>query len=123
MTDDPSTQRDDEPVPKLPRGRGLRLSGMQLIRMIGLAAVLIFLLVSQRPCADAVSKFVTGFGSGSAGTGSAGSNGSGSSGAGSAGSGAGSQQYERLRPDMTPDEMKAAIERAKARAAGSGSGS
>jgi hypothetical protein len=116
MTDDPSTRRDDEPVAKLPRGRGLRLSTMQLVRMIGLAAILIFLVMTQRPCADAVSKFVTGFDGSGAGS-------AGSAAAGSAGSGAGSQQYERLRPDMTPEEMKAAIERAKARAAGSGSGS
>jgi hypothetical protein len=110
---------DDEPVPKLPRGRGLRLSPMQLFRIIGLAALLIFLLVTQRPCANAVSTFVTGFDDQGSGTGSA----SGGSAAGSAGDKAGSQQYEHLKPGMTDEETKAAIDRARAKAAGSGSGS
>lgn len=98
----------DEPVPRLPRGRGLKLSGPELLRILILAILLVFLVVSQRPCANAVSRFVTSFGS--AGSGSA---------AGS-GSGPGAGGYERLRPGMTDDEVKAAIERARARA-GSGS--
>ena len=108
---------DDEPVPKLPRGRGLRLSPMQLFRIIGLAALLIFLLVTQRPCANAVSTFVTGFDDQGSGSGSAGSA------AESNDNKAGSQQYEHLKPGMTDEETKAAIDRARAKAAGSGSGS
>jgi hypothetical protein len=108
----PADAAGDEPVPKLPRGRGLRLSRVQLFRIIGLAALLIFLLVTQRPCSNAVSTFVTGFddqGSGSGG-----------SAAGSAGSNSGSQQYEHLKSGMTDEEVKAAIDRARAKAAGSG---
>jgi hypothetical protein len=119
----PSDGRDDdgEPVPRLPRGRGLRLSVPELLRIAVLAILLVFLIVTQKPCADAVSRFVTSFGDhGSAGKamprpdnvdvpGSA------------AGSGSGLEGYERLRPGMTDDEVKAAIERARARAAGSGS--
>lgn len=104
-----TTTPDDEPVPKLPRGRGLTLSRPQIVRILGLLAVLIVLLVMQKPCADGVSKFVTGYGSGS--------------GHGSAHAGSGSadlDQYERLRPGMTEAETRDAIERAKQRA-GSGS--
>ena len=106
----------EEEVPKLPRGRGITLSVPQLVRILGLIAVLVVLLVMQKPCSNAVSKFVTGFdGSGSAGSASPGSG---------AGSGAGSaprrvEDYERLRPGMTDAEVKAAIERARLKAAGS----
>lgn len=101
---------------KLPRGRGLKLSRAQLIRIGGTLFLLIFLLVMQKPCANAVSKFVTGFDD-----------------QGSAGSampkpgnvdmpGSGSEiQYEHLRPGMTDEEVKQVIDRAKARNAGSGS--
>lgn len=106
------TEPIEEDVPKLPRGRGITLSLPQLVRILGLIAVLVVLLVMQKPCSNAVSKFVTGF-DGSAG----------SAGAGSAGSGAGSalhlENYERLRPGMTEAEVKSAIERAKVKAAGS----
>lgn len=122
-------------MPRLPRSRGVKLSRVQLVRIIGLAALLVFLLVTQRPCANAVSGFVTGFGDqGSAPpspsqalprpgavdepTAPPGGEGSPSRG-GSAGDGE-LGGYERLRPGMTEAEIKAAIERAKARA-GSGS--
>lgn len=111
-------------VPRLPRGRGLRLSGPQLFRIVATLALLIFVIVAQKPCAGSVSKFVTGFGSdGSAaaipprmptpGTVDVPSSSGGS--AGSAGPGS-LDSYERLRPGMTDDEIKAAIERARARA-------
>jgi hypothetical protein len=111
-------------VPRLPRGRGLRLSRVQMVRIAGTLVLLAFLIVMQRPCADAVSKFVTGFGD------------QGSSAAqmprpdnidpgidpgarpGSA-DGSGSATYEHLRPGMSEAELKAAIERARARAHGS----
>lgn len=113
-------------VPRLPRGRGLRLSRIELLRIAGLTFVLVFLVVTQRPCANAVSRFVTSFGdSGSAsatlprpGTvdvpaGSAAS----PAAAGSAGSaGSDADPYEHLRPGMTEAEIKAAIDRARARA-------
>ena len=117
-------------VPKLPRGRGIKLSTPQLIRIGGTALLLVLLIVMQKPCAEAVSGFVTGFGDGS-----------GSAAAkmpkpgnvdlphadnGSAG------DYEHLGPNMSEAELKAAVARAKAKqhpaavgsgsAAGSGSG-
>lgn len=118
---------DDDP-PRLPRGRGLRLSGPQLVRIAGTVLLLVFLVAMQQPCSTAVSKFVTGFGDqGSAavvmpqpGTvdvpaGSAGSA-SGPAAAGSAGSGSAApslDDYEHLRPGMTDDEIKAVIDRAR----------
>jgi hypothetical protein len=123
----------DDDVPKLPRGRGLRLSRPQMMRIAGTLLLLVFLVVAQRPCADAVSTFVTGFGDrGSAaavmprpGTvdmpvGSSGSSGpSGSTGADNAASDPGA--YERLRPGMTDEEVKAVIDRARAKAKANGS--
>jgi len=110
------------------------------MRIVGLLGVLVFLLVAQRQCSSAVATFVTGFGSGSAdvtlprpgtvdvptggpGAMPAGGSADPSAAAGSAGTpgGAGHELdgYERLRPGMTEAEIKAAIERARARAAGS----
>jgi hypothetical protein len=103
---------DDEAIPRLPRGRGLRLAPGQLLKIGLTAGLLVMLIAVQRPCADSVSSFVVDFDrTGSARmpnpntvqppatveTGSAG-------------------DYEQLRPDMTEAEIKAAIERAKARA-------
>lgn len=101
----------DDDVPRLPRGRGLRLSRPELVRIALLALLLVFLVATQRQCASAVSRFVTGFGDRS------------SSPAGSSAPAVGPESparnpddYERLRPGMTDDEIKAAIERARARA-------
>ena len=110
---------DDEPVPRLPRTRGFKLSGPQLVR-IGLTVGLLVLVIAvQRPCADSVSKFVTGFGEdGSATTKMP------KPGAVDQPSGRGSAtDYEQLRPDMTEAEIKAAIERSKAKALERASGS
>jgi hypothetical protein len=108
---------DDEPVPRLPRTWGFKVSTQALVRIAMTGALLAMILVARRPCADSVSGFVTDFDK----TGSAvdqmpkpgrvdmppaGD-------VGSAG------DYETLRPDMTEAEIKAAIERAKARAKGS----
>ena len=121
MADDP---RDDEPVPRLPRTRGFKLSTPQLVRIGLIGGLLVLVIVVQRPCADSVSKFVTGFsgdGPAKAKLPKPGAVDEPSS-RGSAG------DYEQLRPDMTEAEIKAAIERSKAKnaaargsAAGSGS--
>jgi hypothetical protein len=108
----------DRGVPRLPRGRGLKLSRIELLRIAGLAIFLAFLVTSQRPCANAVSTFVTSFGDGSAS--SAGPRPGAPAGAAGSGapapSGSGAGGYERLRPGMTDAEVKAAIERARTRA-------
>ena len=124
--------RPDVAVPKLPRGRGLRLSRPELVRIAGMALVLVFLVMMQRPCSNAVSTFVTGFGD----RGSAGSvmprpaSAVPAAGAGSAAPDL--RDYVRLRPGMSEDEfkraidetrvneLKRAIDQARVKAAGSG---
>lgn len=97
--------RRNDDVPRLPRGKGFSLSMSQIVRIVAVATALIALLVLQRPCSRAVSKFVTGFGPQDAGVPSTDAapvvlpNGI------------------RLRADMTPAEMEDAIRRAKALAA------
>jgi hypothetical protein len=122
-------------VPRLPRGRGIRLSRPELVRVAGLAILLGFLLVTQRPCASAVSKFVTSFGDqGSAaaamprpGTidpmGKAPRPAGRAVGGPTGGDEPGLDGYEHLRPGMTDAEIKAVIDHARARArTGSASG-
>lgn len=112
---------DDAPVPRIPRRVGFKLSTAALVRIAMTGALLAMIIVARRPCADSVSSFVTDFDN----------TGSGAAGAqmpkpgtvdvpssvGSAG------DYETLRPDMTEAELKAAIERAKARTRDAGGGS
>ena len=118
-TDEKPVADDDGPVPRIPRSAGFKLSMPALIRILLTAAMLTMIIVAQRPCADAVSGFVTSFDNSDpkAGSGSAASQMMPKPGTvdmpskqGSAG------DYEPLRPDMTEAEIKAAIERAKARA-------
>jgi hypothetical protein len=100
----------------------MRFSRPELLRVAGLAILLVFLLVAQRPCADAVSRFVTGFGDQGSAAAPLPRPGTVDEPAGGAGSDLGG--YEPLRPGMTEAEIKAAIERARARArTGSGEGS
>jgi len=119
VTDVGGSARED--VPRLPRGRGFKLSLGELIKIAMLGTLLVAVLVLQKPCADSVAKLVTSFGSDGSGSGSAG---------GSAtmpkpgtvdlpGTGSG---YVRLTPDMTPEQVKAAIDQARGKA-GSAAGS
>ena len=105
------SERDDsEPVPKLPRGRGLKLTGPEVFRVLITATMLIVVLILAKPCGEAVSKFVMGM------------DGSGKGSAlptpgklevpqlpGSAG------DYVELHPGMTDEEVRQAIEQAKAK--------
>jgi hypothetical protein len=59
---------DDEPVPKLPRGRGIKLSGPQLVRIAITAITLVAVILMARPCGDAVGHFFNNFGSASQGS-------------------------------------------------------
>jgi len=107
--------RDEEPVPKLPRGRGLRLSKPELVRISFTVIALIGVVVLTRPCANAMSNFVTGFDQGSAKR---------MPKPGTVEPQVEPQHYEQLKPGMTEQEIKEAIERAKARSnAGSATGS
>jgi hypothetical protein len=122
VTDEPPPQPaapadpPDEPVPKLPRGRGMKFSKPELFRIGMTLLTLVGVMMLAKPCANSVSGFVMSM-----------------DGSGSSGSAAKStkmprpntvdvtvpQQYEKLRPGMTDEEVKAAIVRSKARAAGS----
>ena len=105
---------DDDDVPRLPRGKGLKLRGPELFRVALTVMMLLTVVMLAKPCGNAVANFVMGFdkGSGSA------------TGAGSAtlvipGS---AGDYVELHPGMTDAEIKAAIDRARAiHAAGTGS--
>ena len=108
----PAPEPADEPVPKLPRGRGLKLSGPQLVRIFMTLFALVGVIVLAKPCSDSVSNFVMGYPQGSA---------------------ADKlpkpdnvappppppplelDKYEQLKPNMTEAELKAAIERSKAK--------
>jgi len=104
---------DDEPVPRIPRGRGMKLDGAMMARIGMTLVLLIMIIVTAKPCANATSKFVHGFGEeGSASTvmpkpgnvdvlpdkGSA-------------------ADYESMGANMTDAERRAAFERAKVKAA------
>jgi hypothetical protein len=92
----------------------MRFSRPELLRIVGLAILLVFLVVAQRPCADAVSRFVTSFGDQGSAAAPLARPGTVDQPAGGAGSDLG--HYEPLRPGMSDAELKAAIERARARA-------
>ena len=110
-------------MPKLPRGRGLKLDGPMMFRIGGTLILLIMIILMRRPCANATSKFVTGFGEeGSAVVPKPGTidmpSGSGS--AKPVGDG-----MEHVGPGASEEEVRAAWERtrAKAKAAETASGS
>jgi hypothetical protein len=103
----------DDDVPRLPRGRGLRLSGADLMKIAMLLAGLIALIVLQRPCSDSVAKLVTSFdgsGSGSAAMPKPGTVDRPDGSNAEIGSGSG---FVHLTPDMTPEQIRQAIDRAR----------
>ena len=51
----------DDDVPRLPRGRGIKLSTGEILRIAMTAIFLIAVLMLGRPCANAVGSFVGGF--------------------------------------------------------------
>lgn len=78
------------------------MSLTEIVRIVMVATGLIALLVLQKPCAHSVSKFVTDFGAPDAGA------------IGRDGGSPDALQGVRLRADMTPEQMAAAIALAKA---------
>jgi hypothetical protein len=109
----PEVPEDD--VPRLPRGRGLRLSGPDLMKIAMLAAGLVALIVLQRPCSDSVAKLVTSFdgsGSGSAAMPKPGTVDRPDSGPDGSNAGSGSG-FVHLTPDMTPEQVRQAIDKAR----------
>lgn len=51
----------DEPVPRLPRGRGLSLSVPEILRIAMFLALLIAVVTLRQPCADSAGRFVESF--------------------------------------------------------------
>lgn len=51
----------DEPVPRLSRGRGLRLRTGDVVRIGLFGTLLVFVVVMGRPCADGMAGFVESF--------------------------------------------------------------
>jgi hypothetical protein len=51
----------DPDVPRLPRGRGIRLSSPQLFKIVFFAALLVAVIMLQRPCSEAAGNFVGQF--------------------------------------------------------------
>ena len=119
MSDAPETdgERDSEPVPKLPRGRGLKLTGPEIFRILITGAMLVAVLVLAKPCGNAMSNFVMGFDNNGSAKGSALPRpgtvdlpGSAAELPGSAG------DYVELHPGMTDEQVQQAIDQAKAKA-------
>ena len=90
----------DDDVPRLPRGRGLKLSFPEILRIAMTAIMLIAVIVLARPCADAVGHFVANFDPPDA-----------------AGPAPGPVRapagYVHLTPDMTPEQIQQAINAAR----------
>ena len=59
MSDEP--RGDSDPVPKLPRTLGIRLTGPEMFRIVLTTAMLVAVLVLAKPCGNAVGNFVMGF--------------------------------------------------------------
>ncbi len=113
-------------MPKLPRGRGLKLDGPMMFRIGGTLILLIMIILMRKPCANATSKFVTGFGDEGSGVVP-------KPGTIDVGNGSGSAKpigdgMEHVGPGASEEEVRAAWERTRAKAkaaeaaAGSGSG-
>lgn len=104
---------EEEEIPKLPRGRGFKLSGPEIFRILITLGLLIAIVVLAKPCGDAVSHFVMRFDNGSAGSAMP------KPGALDVpGGSAGSDAYIHFK-GMTDDQIKEAIERERARHTGS----
>lgn len=97
----------DEPVPKIPYSRGFRLSGKQMIRIAMIGAMLALVIMFQKPCADSVSKFVTSFDDGTGSDPAAAMPRPGNVSAPSEPKGV------RIDVNASPEEQKAAIEKAR----------
>jgi hypothetical protein len=101
---------NEEPVPKLPRGRGLKFSGPELFRIALTLVTLIGVIVLTKPCATAVSGFVTSFDGSATETQMPRP--------GTVDLPPPDQHYEQLTPGMSEAEIKAAMERAKTHGSG-----
>jgi hypothetical protein len=101
----PRRRRLDDDVPRLPRGRGMKLSTAQLVQIVMVAAALVAVIVLARPCSESVSRLVTSFDQSDAGTRAV---------AVDAAAAPAASAGVILRGDMTPAQLEAAIAKARA---------
>jgi hypothetical protein len=59
--DEPPGFDDGQPAPRLPRSRGVRVTVPQLLRIVITVVMLIAVVVTAKPCADATGRFISGF--------------------------------------------------------------
>ncbi|HTM21737.1 MAG TPA: hypothetical protein VL172_14545 [Kofleriaceae bacterium] len=57
----PEQPEEDEPVPRIPRGRGWGFSGGEIVRIGMFGTLLVAVLVLRKPCSENVSKFMQTF--------------------------------------------------------------
>lgn len=56
-----NSSNDRDPVPRLPRGSGVHLSGQTIIRILMFAALLVGVIMLREPCARSVASFMGQF--------------------------------------------------------------
>lgn len=61
MDDDNFSTHADEPIPRLPRSAGFKLTGPEIFRILLFAALLFGVLVLRKPCSEGVGRFVESF--------------------------------------------------------------
>nr|HEX4315462.1 hypothetical protein [Kofleriaceae bacterium] len=93
------TEPPEDQVPKIPFAKGMRLSVREMIRIVMVAAMLVVVVVMQKPCGDAVSRFVSGFDDPNADQ--------------PAVEMPKPDNLERIAPTATPEQQKAAVDKAK----------
>ena len=92
----------EDGVPRIPRGKGWTFSMAEIVRIATVATALVAVVVLQQPCADSMSQFVTSFDQPDARV--------------RVIKDAGAPIGTLLRSDMTPEEIRAAIEKERAAA-------
>jgi hypothetical protein len=58
---------ENDPVPKLPRGKGISLTGPQMFRIGVYGIMLVGIIVMARPCGESAARFMGTFDEGDAG--------------------------------------------------------
>lgn len=61
MSEDHPPIGEDDPVPKLPRGKGISLTGPQMFRIAVYGAMLVGIVIMARPCGESAARFMGEF--------------------------------------------------------------
>lgn len=107
-------ERDQEPVPRLPRSAGFRVSWPAVFRILMFAALLVGVIMLREPCASSVASFVGQFNSADQ---DAGADASAATGAGNHGDVAPDERlppgtYVHITGDMSEEEIANALRQA-----------